>query len=64
MFLARRPDEAIYWDILPQNSEALRIAQETGFQPVRKLVRMVRPAGTQFRHDDSLVYAIAGFEYG
>jgi len=63
-FLARRPEEAIYWDILSQNTEALRIAQETGFQPVRKLVRMVRPAGAKFRHDDKLVYAIAGFEYG
>jgi GNAT superfamily N-acetyltransferase len=63
-FLARHGEETIYWDLLPGNVEAARIARECGFQPLRKLVRMARPGRRPFAHDDRLVYAIAGLEYG
>ena len=62
-FLKAHPAEAIYWDLLPHNEAAVRIARERGFEPLRKLVRMAIPGGA-FAHDDSKVYAIAGFEYG
>jgi len=66
-FLARHPGESVFWDLLPSNAEALRLAQEFGFEPRRKLVRMSLrglPEAPSFRHDDSAVFAIAGFEYG
>ena len=63
-FLARHADETVYWDLLPHNVEAVRIARESGFEPLRRLVRMARQGRDAFPHDDSLVYAIAGFEYG
>ena len=54
--------DAWFWDILPANAEAVRMAREMGFAPARKLVRMSR--GGSIRGDDSLVYAIGGFEAG
>ncbi len=63
-FLARHPGETVYWDLLPANAEALRIAEEHGFRRLRTLVRMSRPGRPQFVHNDSSIYAIAGFEYG
>ena len=66
-FLSQHPQEAVYWDLLPANAEALRLARDFGFQPLRKLVRMARrgvAGADKFMHDDSLVFAIAGFEYG
>jgi hypothetical protein len=66
-FLARHPQEPVCWDLLPANTEAVRLARACGFAPLRRLVRMVRP-GVQgappLAHDDSQVFAIAGFEYG
>ena len=66
-FLARHPGESIFWDLLPGQPEALRLAREFGFEPRRRLVRMAlrgSPGAAPFRHDDSAVFAIAGFEYG
>jgi GNAT superfamily N-acetyltransferase len=66
-FLARHPGEPVYWDLLPHNAEAVRLAQAFGFTPLRRLVRMVRrgvPGTAPLAHDDSQVFAIAGFEYG
>lgn len=65
-FLARHTHEPVYWDLLPENTEALALAEAHGFKPLRKLVRMVRRgrATRPFPHDDSWIYAIAGFEYG
>jgi len=66
-FLARHPGESVFWDLLPGNTEALRLAREFGFEPRRKLIRMSlrgSPEAAPFRHDDSAVFAIAGFEYG
>ncbi len=51
-----------YWDLLPANPGAVRCAQELGFKRRRKLWRMRR--GEAIEHDDTLVYAIAGFELG
>jgi GNAT superfamily N-acetyltransferase len=66
-FLALHPREDVFWDLLPGNSEAVRLAREFGFEPRRKLVRMARP-GTprppRFAHNDSYVFAIAGLEFG
>jgi GNAT superfamily N-acetyltransferase len=63
-FLHRHQGESVYWDLLPHNREAARIAAERGFQPLRKLVRMAIPVARPFPHDDGKVFAIAGFEYG
>jgi GNAT superfamily N-acetyltransferase len=57
----------VFWDLLPANREALTLAKEYGFEPVRHLVRMGMPGrdGVAPLHkDDSLVFAIAGFEFG
>jgi len=66
-FLVRHPREPAYWDLLPHNAEAVRLARACGFTPLRRLVRMVRrghPGAAPLDHDDSQVFAIAGFEYG
>ena len=66
-FLSRHPQETVYWDLLPGNAEALRLARDFSFQPLRKLIRMARrgvAGAPEFVHDDSQVFAIAGFEYG
>ena len=58
--------EPVYWDLLPDNTAAVSLAREFGFAPQRRLTRMVRrgmPAAP-LDHDDSMVYASAGFEYG
>jgi GNAT superfamily N-acetyltransferase len=66
-FLARHAGEALYWDLLPHNRETENLARSHGFRPLRRLVRMVRPGvagAAPLHHDDSQVFAIAGFEYG
>jgi GNAT superfamily N-acetyltransferase len=55
-------DGAWFWDLLPAHPHAARIAASLGFTPVRKLMRMVR--GADISTNDSLVYAIGGFEAG
>jgi GNAT superfamily N-acetyltransferase len=51
-----------YWDLLPANVEAARSAEGFGFTRSRVLYRMRR--GESVEHNDALVYAIAGFEFG
>lgn len=59
-------ENTVFWDLLPSNASATRLATRLGFQPARKLMRMVRtevgwapsPGQTQY------VYATAGFEFG
>jgi GNAT superfamily N-acetyltransferase len=66
-FLASHPNDPVFWDLLPGNIDAVTLAHEFGFEPVRRLVRMVRrgvPDPLPFEHDDTQVFAIAGFEYG
>jgi hypothetical protein len=59
--------QPVYWDLLLDNPEAVAIAAGLGFEPKRRLVRM-RLRGydgaPEFRADNSLVFGIAGFEYG
>jgi GNAT superfamily N-acetyltransferase len=64
-FLADHGEEYIFWDLFPANREAVRIAQEFGFAPVRRLVRMVL-SHTPARSipDRAEIFAIAGFELG
>ncbi len=50
------------WDMFPENREAVKIAQELGFAPQRRLIRMAR--GKELREDVNAIYAIAGFELG
>lgn len=62
--LARHAHEMIYWDLLPANRPAADLALENGFERVRSLVRMARPAGARLERRDDYVFAIAGFEFG
>jgi GNAT superfamily N-acetyltransferase len=66
-FLARHSHEPVYWDILPANREALRLAEQFGFEKQRLLMRMARPspgATRPLENHDGLTYALSGFEYG
>lgn len=65
--LAPMAGRAVYWDLLPDNTGAVRIAREFGFEPARQLMRMRReltPGRLGIRPDNNLVYAIAGLEVG
>ena len=65
--LSRHAGEGVFWDILPENEEAVRMAVEFGFQRRRRLMRMVF-GDEEFcdatRGDAALQFATAGFEYG
>lgn len=64
-FLANHSEEAVFWDLFPDNKEAVRIAEEFGFSPVRRLTRMVLSRTGSHRISNSPeVFAIAGFEFG
>jgi hypothetical protein len=60
--ISATPNEPWLWDLFPAHEQAGVIATEFGFAPVRKLTRMYR--GDNVRGDESIVYAIAGFEAG
>jgi GNAT superfamily N-acetyltransferase len=55
--------EAYFWDVLPQNVEAVNLLRRLGFERVRSLVRMVRGPALP-RADEHTIYAIRGFELG
>ncbi len=66
-FLAEHPNEPAFWDLLPENTEAVELAHEFGFKPVRNLLRMAKPLAANaapIGTDSALIFAIAGFEYG
>ncbi len=66
-FIETHPEQDVYWDLLPENREALQLAVELGFVRRRQLVRMVRPgvkSPARLVRNDANVFAIAGFEYG
>ncbi len=66
-FLDQNKGKPVYWDLFPDNRNAAGLAAEFGFKPVRRLTRMVRPGienPKTLASDPSLIYAIAGFEYG
>jgi GNAT superfamily N-acetyltransferase len=51
-----------FWDLLPDNANAVAVAGGLGFAPSRRLLRMVR--GKDLRGEEAAIYAIAGFELG
>ncbi len=66
-FLARWPARRVCWDLLADNTEAEALARRFGFQPQRRLTRMVRRGSTDAAPivcRNAKMYAIAGFEYG
>jgi GNAT superfamily N-acetyltransferase len=63
-FLARHSEAPVYWDLLPQNPEAVALAENFGFQRIRQLVRMARGNSCALQQNVREVYAIAGFEFG
>ena len=64
--LAEHGHQHAYWDLLPDNSSACRLAARFGFRPTRRLMRMVHSAsgGTAGRTRPDRVFATAGFEFG
>jgi GNAT superfamily N-acetyltransferase len=60
--LVNGSSEAWFWDLFPLHPHAPALARELGFAPVRRLTRMMR--GERIQIDNSLVYAIGGFEAG
>ena len=66
-FLAKYPNDEVFWDLLPDNSDAVQLAIDHGFEPARHLVRMglaCHPDQPPMVQNSSSVFAIAGFEYG
>jgi GNAT superfamily N-acetyltransferase len=64
-FLDGHREEHVFWDLFPANQEAVRIAQEFGFVPVRRLMRMALSRNSSSpvsNHPE--IFAIAGFELG
>ncbi len=65
--LAKHGGESVIWDLFPSNADAVRLAKQYGFQPMRHLTRMAlpcRPDVLPILRNESSVFAIAGFEYG
>ena len=60
--IARHPDSGRFWDLLPANRDAVAIAQNLGFVPVRRLTRMVW--GSELPVKEENIFAIRGFEFG
>lgn len=56
------PAQLWYWDLLPANADAVRLARQFGFQRARRLARMVR--GAELREREEMIFATAGFELG
>jgi len=64
-FLAQHPHSKIFWDLFPDNVDAVSLAEESAFTPVRRLVRMVLSGDSisaPYSHKEQ--FAIAGFEFG
>lgn len=60
--IGRMPSASWYWDLLPSNEAAVRVAKENGFSVSRRLWRMRR--GPSCEEDGQKIFAIAGFEFG
>jgi GNAT superfamily N-acetyltransferase len=63
-FLSRHSGESVYWDLLPENRDAARLAERFGFRCARQLVRMARGIGRPAPPNVQQIYALAGFEFG
>ncbi len=61
-FLSQSGDGGVYWDLFPDHAEAVDLAHDCGFRPLRRLLRMRRGAAVEA--DYRRMWAIAGFEYG
>ncbi len=61
--IAPRRSEALFFDILPERPGFSELAKNLGFRPLRRLVRMSRPAGLPSAGRDWICSA-AGFELG
>ena len=61
--LAQHRGERFFFDILPMRDGATELAMSLGFRPLRKLVRMSRPATPESSVPGSICSA-AGFELG
>ncbi len=51
-----------FWDLFPDNYDAVHLAKQFGFQRERQLLRMHR--GPELSSGNNMIYAIAGFELG
>jgi hypothetical protein len=60
--IERHPNDGWFWDLLPANEAAARIASALGFAPVRQLTRMAW--GHELRGKDNQIFAIGGFDFG
>lgn len=63
-FLAQHSGVGVFWDLLPENKDAVELARSFGFEPRRKLARMVRSGSACQSGNVRHVFAPAGFEYG
>jgi hypothetical protein len=66
-FLATHHDTDSFWDLFPENKDAVQLAIDYGFEPARQLTRMamrLSPGAMAIRQHNASVFAIAGFEYG
>ncbi len=66
-FLATHHDTDSFWDLFPDNKDAVQLAIDYGFEPARQLTRMtmrLSAGATEIRQNNASVFAIAGFEYG
>ncbi len=66
-FLALHPGEPVFWDIPRDNREAVLLAEEHRFQPLRRLIRMIKrlqPTADAAPPETGLVFGTAGFELG
>ena len=60
--LTRHPEDGWFWDLLAANRDAVALAQDLGFECVRRLTRMTW--GPDIPSQDNRIYAIAGLELG
>jgi len=66
-FVSQHHSEDIYWDLFPDNKDAVQLAIDYGFEPDRHLMRMALPTAPGIPplvRNNASVFAIAGFEYG
>lgn len=57
------PNRPVFWDLLPGNEAARRLAETLGFHVARRLTRMCL-GDLEHLGDGSQLYATAGFEWG
>jgi len=63
LLAAHAPEQQLYWDVLPDNAHADRLAESYGLTVARRLTRMVLGDVNHCGRIE-LVHAVAGFELG